>query len=71
MPEKKAGRINRRFYPRDAVLTKAQLAGALQCSERQVERMSLPTAYLGTQSPRWIWGQVLDTLAERASKGVA
>lgn len=58
-------------YPREAVLTKEQLAGALQCSPRQVERMDLPAIYLGAKSPRFIWGQVLDTLSERARKGAA
>jgi hypothetical protein len=53
-------------YPRDAVLTKAQVARALSVGPRQVERADLPTVYIGKQTPRYLWGQVLDFLAKRA-----
>lgn len=52
-------------YPRDAVLTLSQLAAALQVEERTVQGMDLPFFYAGKRQ-RWLWSQVLDTLAERA-----
>lgn len=54
-------------YPETAVLDKAQLAAALGISERQVERQDFPCVYLGTKCPRWVWGQVLEILKERAA----
>lgn len=54
-------------YPRETVLTKAEVAAALRVSERSVDRMDLPTVYLGHRTVRYVWGQVLDTLAERAA----
>ena len=53
-------------YPREAVLDKAQLAAGLNVSIRKVERLDVPCTYLGS-SPRWVWGQVLDVLTERAA----
>lgn len=56
------------FVPhRDAVLTIDQLALALQTTVRQVERSDLPTVYLGKRQRRFLYGQVLDTLAGRAA----
>lgn len=52
---------------RDAVLTVEELAAALKTSVRQLERMDLPTVYLGKRTKRFIYGQVLDVLAERAA----
>jgi hypothetical protein len=54
-------------YPETAVLDKQQLAAALGISERQIDRLDLPCVYLGTQTPRWVWGQVLALLKENAS----
>ena len=54
-------------YPRDAVLTVKQLAEALGVSVRTVERMDIPTIYLGKRTRRFIWGQVLDALAGKAA----
>ncbi len=54
-------------YPETAVLDKQQLAAGLGISERQVERLDLPCVYLGPKSPRWVWGQVLEILRERAA----
>lgn len=53
--------------PRDAVLTAQQLAAALQVSVRTIERMDLPAVYFGRRTRRYIWGQVLDVLKERAA----
>jgi hypothetical protein len=53
--------------PRDAVLTKAQLALALQISLRQVDRLNLKAVTLGHRTVRFIWGQVLDELKKRAA----
>lgn len=54
-------------YPRDAVLTIEQVAAGLQVSRRTIERMDLPTVYFGKRTTRYIWGQILDTLASRAA----
>jgi hypothetical protein len=54
-------------YPRDAVVTIDQLAAALQVSVRVAEKMDLPTVYIGPRLKRFVWGQVLDTLTERAA----
>jgi hypothetical protein len=53
-------------YPRDAVVTIEEVAAALRVSIRTVERMDLKTIYCGRRTRRYLWGQVLDTLAERA-----
>lgn len=52
-------------YPRDAVLERAHIAAAFHVSEEIVDRMDLPQFGAG-QRPRFLWGQVLDVLAERA-----
>jgi hypothetical protein len=52
-------------YPRDAVVTIAEVAAALRVSVRQIQRMDFPTFYIG-RSPRFLWGSVLDVIAERA-----
>jgi hypothetical protein len=52
-------------YPRDAVLTKRQVAAALQCHEDVVAKMDLPSFGVGERE-RFIWGIVLDVLSERA-----
>jgi hypothetical protein len=54
-------------YPREAVLTIEELAEVLRVSTRQIERLDLPTVYLGAHTRRFIWGTILDTLAERAA----
>jgi hypothetical protein len=54
-------------YPRDAVLTIEQVAAGLGVSVRTVERSDLPTVYLGSKTRRYLWGQVLDVLRERAA----
>lgn len=56
-------------YPREAVVDKEQLAAGLGVAVRTLERHNfydLPTSYLDKQ-PRWVWGQVLDVLQERAA----
>jgi hypothetical protein len=50
---------------RDSVLTLDELARALKSSRRSVEKMDLPFFMLGKRQ-RFIYGQVLDVLAERA-----
>jgi hypothetical protein len=54
-------------YPRDAVVTIDEVAAALRVSVRTVERMDLPTVYCGRKTRRYMWSQILDTLAERAT----
>jgi hypothetical protein len=53
-------------YPRDAVVTIDEVAAALRVSIHTVRRMDLPTIYIGRQS-RYLWGQLLDHLAEIAA----
>jgi hypothetical protein len=55
------------FLP-DTVLTKRQLAGALDTSEDSIERSRIPVSYaLGPRNPRYIWGDVVEWIR----KGVA
>jgi hypothetical protein len=53
----------------DDVLTIDQLAERLQVSVRTVERMDLPTIYCGRghKLRRYLWGQIVDALKERAA----
>lgn len=53
-------------YPRDTVLTLSQLAAALQVEERTAQGMDLPYFYVGKRQ-RFLWGQCLDMLAQRAT----
>lgn len=54
-------------YDRDAVLTITQLAEVLQVSVRTIERMDLPTVYIGRgKLRRYIFGQIIETLTARA-----
>lgn len=53
-------------YSRDAVVTTAQVARGLAVSVRTVERMDLPTIFIGGRLKRYLWGRVLDTLDSRA-----
>jgi hypothetical protein len=52
-------------YHRDAVVTVEQVAAALRVSTATVKRMDLPTIPVGSRS-RYLWGQILDHLAEIA-----
>lgn len=52
-------------FPREAVLNAEQLGSALQVSASTIERMDLPFFRAGNRV-RYIYGQVLDVLAERA-----
>jgi hypothetical protein len=54
-------------YPRDAVLDKEQLAAGLGIELRDVDRADLPTYYPTPRKPRYLWGQILDVIAERAA----
>jgi hypothetical protein len=54
-------------FPRDAVLLNVHLAAAFHTSEESVQKMDLPCTYIGTR-PRYVWGQVIDTLTERANE---
>lgn len=53
-------------YPRDAVLNEEQVAAALQISVDKVKQADLPTVYFG-RDKRFVWGQILDALIERAA----
>ncbi len=52
-------------YAREAVLDATQLGAALGVSASTVERMDLPFFRAGNRV-RYLYGQVLDVLAERA-----
>lgn len=53
-------------YPPETVLTKEQLAEALQCSVAHVERQDFPCVYIGSLR-RYIWRQVLAFLEAKAA----
>lgn len=53
-------------YAREAVLDIDQLAAGLGVSRRIAEGLDLPSFKVGERR-RWLWGQVLDILAERAA----
>lgn len=53
-------------YSRDAVLDFHQLAAGLGCSVEIAKKMDLPFTMAGERE-RFVWGQVLDTLTERAA----
>lgn len=53
-------------YPRDAVLGPTHVAAALHTTIGAVEKLDLPCFYIGKKQ-RYIWSQVLDTLAQRAN----
>lgn len=57
-------------YPRDAVVETAHVAAALHVSEEIVGKMDLPCFYAG-KKPRYVWGQLLDLFAERATPDAA
>lgn len=52
-------------YPREAVVSVHQLAAGLGVSVRIALGLDLPFVMIGRR-PRFVWGQVLDVLAERA-----
>lgn len=52
-------------FPRDAVLMRAHVAAALNVAPEKIAHMDLPSFGVGERE-RFIWGQVLDVLAERA-----
>lgn len=54
-------------YDRNAVLDWHQLAAGLGASVEIVRKMDLPFFMVGGRE-RFVWGQVLDTLAARAKK---
>lgn len=51
---------------RDAVLTDEELAGVLKVSVEKLHKADVPTVYFG-RDRRYIYGQVLDFLAEKAA----
>jgi hypothetical protein len=56
-------------YSRNAVVTQAEVAAALRVSVRGIQRLDLPTVYVGRRA-RYIWGQVLDHLSEQATRAL-
>ena len=60
--------MSERFVPsRDEILKPEELEMALKdISDEKIKKADLPTVWFG-RDRRYIWGQVLDFLAERAS----
>ncbi|MHB1097823.1 MAG: hypothetical protein ACYC3F_16820 [Gemmatimonadaceae bacterium] len=54
-------------YSREAILTAEEMAAVLKISVRQLDRQDLPCVYLGNRTRRYVYGQVLDALMERAA----
>lgn len=54
-------------YPPDTVLTHAQVAAALQVSERTLDRLDLPFIPIGPRLKRYVWKVVIDALIKRAA----
>lgn len=54
-------------YPPEAVLNIRQLADWLQVGESTVERLDIPSVFLGTRTKRWIGKDVLAYLEQRKS----
>jgi hypothetical protein len=57
-------------YPRDAIVEREHLQAALNMSREKIEKLDLPCFYIG-RDVRFIWGQVLDYLSERAKANAA
>jgi hypothetical protein len=57
-------------YPREAVLRMEHLVAVLGVTDETIGRMDLPSFRCGNRQ-RFIWGQVLDALAARASSVAA
>jgi len=55
-------------YSATDVLDSEQMCGWLQVSIATLNKMDLPTIYLGKRSRRWIVGQVLECLRGRAER---
>jgi len=54
-------------YSREAILTAEEVAKALRCSVRTIERANLPTIYVSPNTRRYCWGDVFDALRERVA----
>jgi hypothetical protein len=52
-------------YIETAVLDSKQICAALGVSMATLNRLNLPTIYLGERSRRWIWGDVLNALRKQ------
>jgi len=57
--------IDRGLLP-DTVLTHEEVAKALRVSKRTVDKMNLPTVYVG-RLRRYVWGMVIEVLKQRAA----
>ena len=58
-------------YDRNTVLLISEVADALRCSEKTVMRAGFPVAYVTDQTPRYVWGQIIDELMRRAAERAA
>lgn len=52
-------------FPETAVLNIKQVAQWLQISTKSVERLDIPSVFLGTRTKRYLGKDVLDYLAKR------
>lgn len=55
-------------FPREAVLEIEHVAAGLGCARNKADKLDLPFFYVGARQ-RYLWGQVLDVLADRAKNG--
>jgi hypothetical protein len=58
---------NRMTHAETDVLDSKEMCDALKVSIATLNRMDLPTVYLGKRSRRWVWGQVLECLKGKAA----
>ncbi len=54
-------------YPREAVVDLDQLAAGLGCSTDTADKADFPCVYIAPRVRRYVWGQILDVLMERAA----
>lgn len=57
-------------FPHDAIVERAHLEAALNMSREKIEKLDLPCFSVG-RDVRFIWGQVLEYLTERAKANAA
>jgi hypothetical protein len=64
MSERSSERVH---YQALDVLTVDELADALRCSVRHIERQHFPCIVIGERVKRYVWGQVVDYLTRKAA----
>lgn len=57
-------------FPRDAIVDYEHLAAAFGVSIDKIKEQNFPCLRFGRNSVRFLWGQVLDEIAQRAQKSL-